>query len=464
MTDQFSKKAEAWSARFSEPVSDLVKRYTASVFFDKRMAKADIQGSLAHADMLAAQGIIPAADLAAIQKGLAQVSTEIDGGQFEWQLDLEDVHLNIEKRLTELVGDAGKRLHTGRSRNDQVATDIRLYVRSAIDDITGLLQQLRGALVDLAEKNADVILPGFTHMQVAQPITFGHHMLAYVEMFGRDVERMQDCRKRVNRLPLGAAALAGTTFPIDRLRVAQTLGFDDVCHNSLDAVSDRDFAIEFTAAASLVMMHVSRMSEELIIWMSPRVGFIDIADRFCTGSSIMPQKKNPDVPELARGKTGRVYGHLMGLLTLMKGQPLAYNKDNQEDKEPLFDTVDTVVDTLRIFADMAGGITVKPDAMRSAALQGYATATDLADYLVKKGLPFRDAHEAVAHAVRACDDLKIDLAQMSLDQLRAFSPLVGEDVFAVLTLEGSVAARDHIGGTAPNQVRAAIARVRGQLA
>ncbi|MTW10234.1 argininosuccinate lyase [Pseudoduganella eburnea] len=464
MTDQFSKKAEAWSARFSEPVSDLVKRYTASVFFDKRMAKADIQGSLAHADMLAAQGIIPAADLAAIQKGLAQISGEIDGGQFEWQLDLEDVHLNIEKRLTELVGDAGKRLHTGRSRNDQVATDIRLYVRSAIDDITGLLQQLRGALVDLAEKNADVILPGFTHMQVAQPITFGHHMLAYVEMFGRDVERMQDCRKRVNRLPLGAAALAGTTFPIDRLRVAKTLGFDDVCHNSLDAVSDRDFAIEFTAAASLVMMHVSRMSEELIIWMSPRVGFIDIADRFCTGSSIMPQKKNPDVPELARGKTGRVFGHLMGLLTLMKGQPLAYNKDNQEDKEPLFDTVDTIVDTLRIFADMAGGITVKPDAMRSAALQGYATATDLADYLVKKGLPFRDAHEAVAHAVRACDDLKIDLAEMSLEQLRAFSPLVGEDVFAVLTLEGSVAARDHVGGTAPDQVRAAIARVRSQLA
>ncbi|KRB83745.1 argininosuccinate lyase [Duganella sp. Root198D2] len=464
MTDQFSKKAEAWSARFSEPVSDLVKRYTASVFFDKRMAKADIQGSLAHADMLAAQGIIPAADLAAIQNGLAQVSAEIDGGQFEWQLDLEDVHLNIEKRLTELVGDAGKRLHTGRSRNDQVATDIRLYVRSAIDDISGLLQQLRGALVDLAEKNAGVILPGFTHMQVAQPITFGHHMLAYVEMFGRDVERMQDCRKRVNRLPLGAAALAGTTFPIDRLRVAKTLGFDDVCHNSLDAVSDRDFAIEFTAAASLLMMHVSRMSEELIIWMSPRVGFIDIADRFCTGSSIMPQKKNPDVPELARGKTGRVYGHLMGLLTLMKGQPLAYNKDNQEDKEPLFDTVDTVVDTLRIFADMAGGITVKPEAMRSAALQGYATATDLADYLVKKGLPFRDAHEAVAHAVRACDDLKIDLAQMSLEQLRAFSPLVGEDVFAVLTLEGSVAARDHIGGTAPNQVRSAITRVRQQLA
>ncbi|MFP5390483.1 MAG: argininosuccinate lyase [Gammaproteobacteria bacterium] len=464
MTSQFDKKGEAWSARFSEPVSDLVKRYTASVFFDKRLALFDIQGSLAHAEMLAAQGIISAQDRSEIERGMAQIRSEIEAGSFEWLLDLEDVHLNIEKRLTELVGDAGKRLHTGRSRNDQVATDIRLYVRAAIDDITALLQQLRGALVDLAERHADTILPGFTHMQVAQPITFGHHMLAYVEMFGRDVERMADARRRVNRLPLGAAALAGTTFPIDRERVARTLGFEDVCHNSLDAVSDRDFAIEFCAAASLIMMHVSRMSEELIIWMSPRVGFIDIADRFCTGSSIMPQKKNPDVPELARGKTGRVYGHLNGLLTLMKGQPLAYNKDNQEDKEPLFDTVDTVVDTLRIFADMAGGITVKPEAMRAAALQGYATATDLADYLVKKGLPFRDAHEAVARAVRACDDAGCDLAEMSLDTLRQFSSLIGEDVFAVLTLEGSVAARDHVGGTAPNQVRAAIARVRAQLA
>ncbi|MCC6073282.1 argininosuccinate lyase [Massilia sp. GCM10020059] len=464
MTSQLSQKGEAWSARFSEPVSDLVKRYTASVFFDNRLALFDIQGSLAHAEMLQAQGIISAADHAEIQRGMAQIKGEIEAGSFEWLLDLEDVHLNIEKRLTELVGDAGKRLHTGRSRNDQVATDIRLYVRAAIDDITGLLNALRSALVDLAERHADTIMPGFTHMQVAQPITFGHHMLAYVEMFGRDCERMQDARRRVNRLPLGAAALAGTTFPIDRERVARTLGFDEVCYNSLDAVSDRDFAIEFCAASALVMTHISRMSEELIIWMSPRVGFIDIADRFCTGSSIMPQKKNPDVPELARGKTGRVYGHLTALLTLMKGQPLAYNKDNQEDKEPLFDTVDTVVDTLRIFADMAGGITVKPDAMRSAALQGYATATDLADYLVKKGLPFRDAHEAVARAVRACDDAKCDLSEMSLDQLRAFSPLIGDDVFAVLTLEGSVAARDHVGGTAPNQVRAAIARVRAQLA
>lgn len=463
MTAQLSKKDEAWSARFSEPVSDLVKRYTASVDFDKRMADCDITGSLAHAEMLAHQKIISDQDYADIQRGMAQIREEIASGKFEWLLDLEDVHLNIEKRLTELVGDAGKRLHTGRSRNDQVATDIRLYMRGAIDDISGLLRNLRIALVNLADKHVDTILPGFTHLQVAQPITFGHHMLAYVEMFGRDTERMADIRKRVNRLPLGAAALAGTTFPIDRERVAKTLGFEGVCRNSLDAVSDRDFAIEFCAAAALVMTHISRMSEELVLWMSPRVGFIDIADRFCTGSSIMPQKKNPDVPELARGKTGRVNGHLIALLTLMKGQPLAYNKDNQEDKEPLFDTVDTLVDTLRIFADMAGGITVKPEAMRAAALQGYATATDLADYLVKKGLPFRDAHEAVARAVRACVDRQCDLADLSLDALRSFSSLINEDVFDVLTLEGSVAARNHIGGTAPAQVRLAISAIREEL-
>ncbi len=463
MTAQLSQKSEAWSARFSEPVSDLVKRYTASVFFDKRLAPFDIAGSLAHAEMLAHQNIISIQDYADIQRGLAQIGSEIAGGQFEWLLDLEDVHLNIEKRLTELVGDAGKRLHTGRSRNDQVATDIRLYLRAAIDDINALLRDLRLALLELAEQHADTIMPGFTHMQVAQPITFGHHMLAYVEMFGRDAERMSDCRRRVNRLPLGAAALAGTTFPIDRERVANTLGFEDVCRNSLDAVSDRDFAIEFCAAAALVMTHVSRMAEELVLWMSPRIGFIDIADRFCTGSSIMPQKKNPDVPELARGKTGRVNGHLIALLTLMKGQPLAYNKDNQEDKEPLFDSADTVLDTLRIFADMAHGITVKPEAMRAAALQGYATATDLADYLVKKNLPFRDAHEAVARAVRTCVDRGCDLTELTLEQLRAFSPLIEADVFQVLTLEGSVAARNHIGGTAPAQVRAAIAHVRRQL-
>ena len=463
MSDQFSKKADAWSARFNEPVSELVKRYTASVFFDKRLAQVDIQGSLAHADMLAAQNIISAQDYADIQRGMALILSEIEDGKFHWSLDLEDVHLNIEKRLTELVGDAGKRLHTGRSRNDQVATDIRLYLRASIDDILDLLKALRLALLQVAEQHADTILPGFTHLQVAQPVTFGHHLLAYVEMFGRDAERMADCRKRVNRLPLGAAALAGTSFPIDRARVAATLGFDDVCHNSLDAVSDRDFAIEFCAAAALVMTHISRLSEELVIWMSPRVGFIDIADRFCTGSSIMPQKKNPDVPELARGKTGRVNGHLIALLTLMKAQPLAYNKDNQEDKEPLFDTVDTVTDTLRIFADMATGITVKPDAMRAAALQGYATATDLADYLVKKGLPFRDAHEAVAHAVRSCEQRGCDLADLSLEELQRFSPQIDADVHAALTLEGSVAARSHVGGTAPTQVRAAIARLKTQL-
>ncbi|RJX30375.1 MAG: argininosuccinate lyase [Oxalobacter sp.] len=462
MTAQTPKKGETWSGRFSEPVSQLVKRYTASVTFDNRLAIFDIEGSLAHAEMLQTQGIISAQDLTDIQRGMAQIRSEITSGQFEWSIDLEDVHMNIESRLTAIVGDAGKRLHTGRSRNDQVATDVRLYLRAAIDDITGLLKALRGALLDLAEKHADTILPGFTHLQVAQPVTFGHHLLAYVEMFGRDMERMTDCRKRVNRLPLGAAALAGTTFPIDRQRVAKALGFDDVCHNSLDAVSDRDFAIEFCAASALVMTHISRLSEELIIWMSPRVGFIDIADRFCTGSSIMPQKKNPDVPELARGKTGRVNGHLVSLLTLMKGQPLAYNKDNQEDKEPLFDTVDTLTDTLRIFADLATGITVKPEAMRAAALQGYATATDLADYLVRKGLPFRNAHEAVAQAVRACAEKGCDLTDLSLEEMRRFSTLIEQDVYSVLTLEGSVAARNHVGGTAPAQVRAAITRARQQ--
>ena len=463
MTDPLSKKNEAWSGRFAEPVSEIVKRYTASVDFDRRLWRHDIDGSLAHAEMLAHQGIIGADDLAAIQRGMAQIASEIEAGSFVWSIDLEDVHLNIEKRLTELVGDAGKRLHTGRSRNDQVATDIRLWLRSEIDRIADLLVQLQRALVTVADTHADTILPGFTHLQVAQPVTFGHHLLAYVEMFARDAERMTDLRRRVNRLPLGAAALAGTSFPIDRERVAKTLGFEAVARNSLDAVSDRDFAIEFTAAAALVMVHISRLSEELVLWMSPRVGFIDLADRFCTGSSIMPQKKNPDVPELARGKSGRVVGHLMGLITLMKGQPLAYNKDNQEDKEPLFDTVDTLADTLAIFADMAAGIRVKPEAMRAAALQGYATATDLADYLVKKGLPFRDAHEAVALAVRHCVELGIDLSDLSVMQLRAFSPLVGEDVRAVLTLEGSVAARDHVGGTAPAQVRKQVAIAKDRL-
>ena len=467
--NQFDKKSQAWSALFSEPMSDLVKRYTSSVFFDKRLWQADIQASLAHADMLAAQSIITAADHTSIQQGMATITAEIESGAFDWKLDLEDVHLNIEARLTALVGDAGKRLHTGRSRNDQVATDVRLWLRGEIDLIVQLLVDLQRALVALASENIDTVMPGFTHLQVAQPVSFGHHMLAYVEMFARDSERMQDVRKRVNFLPLGAAALAGTGYPLDRERVAIALGMVDaqgepcICQNSLDAVSDRDFAIEFTAAAAIAMVHISRMSEELILWMSQNFGFIHIPDRFTTGSSIMPQKKNPDVPELARGKTGRVVGHLMGLITLMKGQPLAYNKDNQEDKEPLFDTVDTLKDTLRIFAEMASGITTKPEAMEQAALRGYATATDLADYMVKKGLQFRDAHEAVAHAVKAAISHNVDLSELPLEVLQSFNPKIEKDVYDVLSLRGSLNARTTLGGTAPMQVRAQIARHRARL-
>jgi argininosuccinate lyase len=453
-----------WSGRFAEPVADLVKHYTASVGFDQKLAMFDIQGSLAHAQMLASCDIIAAQDLKDIKRGLAQIENEIISGEFVWSPELEDVHLNIEKRLTALVGDAGKRLHTGRSRNDQVATDIRLYLRHAIDDLLQLVRILQIALLDLAEPHVDTIMPGFTHLQVAQPVSFAHHLMAYFEMLKRDAERLQDCRKRVNRLPLGSAALAGTGYPIKREYVADLLGFDGVCENSLDAVSDRDFAIEFTACAALIMTHLSRFSEELIMWMSPRFGFIDIADRFCTGSSIMPQKKNPDVPELVRGKTGRVNGHLVALLTLMKSQPLAYNRDNQEDKEPLFDTVETLTQTLRVFAEMIAGIQVKPDAMRGAALLGYATATDLADYLVKKGVPFRDAHEIVAVAVRFAEQRGCDLDAISLDELQRFSPLIREDVYQVLSLEGSLASRNHIGGTAPQQVKAAISRARASLA
>ena len=453
----------AWSGRFAEPVSERVQRYTASVPFDKRLAEQDIRGSLAHARMLAACAVISRRDLAAIEAGMRTILAELRSGKFKWSLASEDVHLNIERRLTALAGDAGKRLHTARSRNDQVATDVRLWLRDAIDALDAQLAALQTSLLDLAERHAGTVMPGFTHLQVAQPVTFGHHLMAYCEMFARDRERLADCRKRVNRLPLGAAALAGTSYPIDREMVARALGFDGICENSLDAVSDRDFAIEFCAAAALVMTHVSRLSEELVLWMSPRYGFIRLPDRFCTGSSIMPQKKNPDVPELARGKTGRVTGHLMALLMLMKAQPLAYNKDNQEDKEPLFDTVDTLSDTLAIFTDMVAGIEADAGAMRAAAREGHATATDLADYLVKKGLPFRDAHEAVARAVRAADARGCDLAALGLAELRQFSPLVGADVFKVLTLEGSLASRDHPGGTAPKRVRAAVKRARKSL-
>ena len=468
-THQLDKKSEAWSALFSEPMSELVKRYTSSVDFDQRLWRADITGSLAHADMLAGQGIIGSDDQAAIRRGLQTITEEIEAGAFDWKLELEDVHLNIEARLTHLIGDAGKRLHTGRSRNDQVATDVRLWLRDEIDTIGALLAALQRALVDVAEKNAEVVMPGFTHLQVAQPVSFGHHLLAYVEMFARDAERMGEVRRRTNRLPLGAAALAGTSYPLDRERVAKALGMVDddgnacLCLNSLDAVSDRDFAIEFTAAAALCMVHFSRLSEELVLWMSQSFGFIDLADRFCTGSSIMPQKKNPDVPELARGKTGRVVGHLMGLLTLMKGQPLAYNKDNQEDKEPLFDTVDTLQDTLRIFVELVAGITVKPEAMERAARLGHATATDLADYLVKKGLPFRDAHEVVAHAVKHAIEQGVDLSALPLATLQAFHPTIADDVHAVLGLRGSMNARNLPGGTAPAQVRTQVARHRSRL-
>ena len=444
---------KTWSGRFNEPVSELVKKYTGSIDFDKRLAEWDIQGSLAHAEMLRQAGVLSDEDAAAIRQGMAEILADIAAGKMAWSLDLEDVHMNIERRLTDKIGDAGKRLHTGRSRNDQVATDIRLWLRDQISIIRRLIRDLQTALIELAEQHADTVMPGFTHLQVAQPVSFGHHMLAYVEMLGRDDERMADCRKRVNRMPLGAAALAGTTYPIQREITAELLGFEQICQNSLDAVSDRDFAVEFAAAASLVMVHLSRLSEELILWMSPRFAFIDIADRFCTGSSIMPQKKNPDVPELVRGKSGRVIGHLIGLITLMKSQPLAYNKDNQEDKEPLFDTVDTLIDTLRIYADMMRGVTVKPENMRAAVMQGFATATDLADYLVKKGMPFRDSHEVVAQAVRYADQNGVDLSELPLEVLQGFSSLISDDVYQVLTPEGSLAARNHLGGTAPEQVR-----------
>jgi argininosuccinate lyase len=458
-----SQPGKPWSGRFNEPISERVQRYTASIPFDYRLAEFDIEGSLAHARMLAKVGVLNTEDLAAIEQGMAEILDKVRAGRFEWSLQKEDVHLNIEAALTERIGDAGKRLHTGRSRNDQVALDVRLYLRDAIDRLLELLQRCRLALIDQAEAHHDTVMPGFTHLQVAQPVSFGHHLLAYFEMLSRDAERLSDCRKRVNRLPLGAAALAGTSFPIDREFVARELGFEAVCENSIDAVSDRDFAIEFLSCAALIMIHLSRLSEEMILWMNPRFGFINLPDRFCTGSSIMPQKKNPDVPELIRGKTGRINGHLVALLTLMKAQPLAYNKDNQEDKEPLFDTVDTLIDTLAIVAEMIPGIETKPDAMRRAAMEGYATATDLADYLVKKGLPFRDAHEVVARAVQAAEAGGRDLGGLALEELRIFSPLIDQDVYGVLTLEGSLSARNHLGGTAPLQVREALRRARQRL-
>jgi argininosuccinate lyase len=453
-----------WGGRFSEATDAFVAEFTASVNFDKRLYKHDIQGSCAHATMLAKVGVLTAVERDAIIAGLTAIQSDIEAGQFDWRVDLEDVHMNIEARLTDRIGITGKKLHTGRSRNDQVATDIRLYLRDEIDRTRTILARLQHGLLELAEREAATIMPGFTHLQTAQPVTFGHHVLAWFEMLVRDDERLADCRKRVNRMPLGSAALAGTTYPIDRAYTAELLGFDAVCENSLDAVSDRDFAIEFCAAASLTMMHLSRMSEELILWNSQQFKFVDIPDRFCTGSSIMPQKKNPDVPELVRGKTGRVTGHLISLLTLMKGQPLAYNKDNQEDKEPLFDALDTLQACLRAFADMVPALKPNHAVMREAALRGFATATDLADYLVKKGTAFRDAHEIVGKAVAYGVQTGKDLSVMTLAELQQFSDTISDDVFAVLTLEGSVNARNHIGGTAPNQVLAAVQRARARIA
>jgi len=456
-------ETKLWSGRFNEPTDAFVEAFTASVDFDRRLYRYDIQGSIAHASMLAHCDILTQDECDSIISGLEHIRERIESGDFSWSTELEDVHMNIESALTAEIGDAGKRLHTGRSRNDQVATDIRLWLRDEIDLIRTAIEKLQRGLLDIAEQEADTILPGFTHLQTAQPITFGHHMMAWFEMLERDRQRLADCSKRVNILPLGAAALAGTTYPIDRQYTADLLGFERPGDNSLDSVSDRDFAIEFTAAAALIMMHLSRMSEELIIWSSAQFAFIELSDSFCTGSSIMPQKKNPDVPELIRGKSGRIFGHLMALLTLMKGQPLAYNKDNQEDKEPLFDTVDNIKGSLKVFADMIPAISCNRENMRSAATRGFATATDLADYLVRRGTPFRDAHEAVGRAVALCVEKGCDLSDLSLGQLRGFSEKIEADVFEVLTLEGSVRARNHIGGTAPEQVRYAIEKARRNL-
>ncbi|WP_290651269.1 argininosuccinate lyase [Aquisalimonas sp.] len=462
MTDKDTTQP-LWSGRFTEATDAFVEAFTASAHFDRRLYRQDIRGSMAHARMLAAAGVLNDAERDSILQGLTEIESEIDAGKFHWSPALEDVHMNIEKRLTERIGEAGKKLHTGRSRNDQIATDIRLYLREAIATIAAELMRFQRGLVELAEREAQTIMPGFTHLQVAQPLSFGHHMLAWYEMLVRDQERMEDCQRRVNVMPLGAAALAGTSYPIDRSMTCAELGFDRPSNNSLDAVSDRDFAIEFTAAAAILLTHTSRMAEEMILWTSPMFDFIDLPDRFCTGSSIMPQKKNPDVAELVRGKTARVNGHLMALLTLMKSQPLAYNRDNQEDKEPLFDTVDTVQASLRAFADMVPAMGLKRENMYGAAKKGFATATDLADYLVRKDVPFRDAHAIVGAAVRHGVDIGMDLADMDLATLQGFSDAIGEDVYEVLTLEGSLAARDHLGGTAPQQVRAQVAKARERL-
>jgi argininosuccinate lyase len=457
-------KQKLWGGRFTQSTDALVERFTGSVDFDRRLYHYDIAGSIAHATMLAHVGVLTNSECDAIVQGLTEIEAEIEAGQFEWRAEYEDVHMNIEARLTARVGEVGKKLHTARSRNDQVATDIRLYLRDGVDALRAALRELQQTLLKVAEREADSIMPGFTHMQVAQPVTVGHHLLAWFEMLARDSERLRDARRRLNVLPLGSAALAGTTYPIDRAYTAKLLGFDGVTENSLDAVSDRDFAIEFAAACTLIMVHLSRMSEELVLWSSPMFGFVELADAYCTGSSIMPQKKNPDVPELVRGKSARVHGNLVALVTLMKGQPLAYNRDNQEDKEPVFDTLDTTLASLQVYAVLIETMQVRRERLAQAAAAGYATATDLADYLVRKGVPFRDAHEIVGKAVRHGVESQRDLSQLPLDELRRFSDKIDQDVYAVLTTQGSVQARNHIGGTAPAQVRQAVARAQARLA
>ena len=459
-----ANEKKPWAGRFVEATDEFVEAFTASVDFDQVLAQQDIRGSVAHARMLSDVGVLTSDEFAAIETGLDGVKQQVDAGDFAWSVALEDVHMNVEHALTEAIGDVGKKLHTGRSRNDQVATDLRLFVRDAIDELAAQLTRLQAGLLDLAEREAATIMPGFTHLQVAQPITFGHHLLAWFEQSQRDYGRFMDCRERLNESPLGAAALAGTTYPVDRYQTASELGFEAPMANSLDAVSDRDFAIEFTAAASILMSHYSRWSEELVLWSSSAFGFITLPDRFCTGSSIMPQKKNPDVPELIRGKTGRVFGHLTGLLTLMKGQPLAYNKDNQEDKEPVFDAIVTVLNSTIALADLVPAIVANRDRMRAAAAEGYPTATDLADYLVRRDVPFRDAHEIVGRLVAAAAEAGVDLAELPLETMRDVSVAIEADVFEVLTLEGSVAARRHFGGTAPERVREAAVAGKADIA
>lgn len=462
-TNKPEDDGKIWGGRFSEDTDAFVEKFTASISFDKRLYQYDIDGSIAHARMLAKVGIITDIEKSEILKGLEDIRKQIADDNFDWSVKLEDIHMNIESSLTKKIGEIGKKLHTGRSRNDQIATDIRLYARDQVDQISSLITAVQKALLDLAERESDTIIPGFTHLQVAQPITFGHHMMAWFEMLNRDFERFQDCRKRLNRSPLGSAALAGTTFPIDRQYTSDLLGFDSPIPNSLDAVSDRDFIIEIAAAGSLLMTHLSRFSEEIVLWTSAQFNFIELPDEFCTGSSIMPQKKNPDVPELVRGKSGRVLGHLVSLITLMKSQPLAYNKDNQEDKEPLFDLIDTIKDCLYAYSQIIPAIKCNKVAMRLSATKGFSTATDLADFIVKKGLAFRDAHEIVGKTVAYAIREGIDLAEIPLEKLSQFSPLIDDNVFTVLTLEGSVNARNHFGGTAPSQVLASIERARSDL-